>query len=273
MAHPYPHTVKSAFTLVELLVVISIIALLLAILLPSLNKARAAAQAIKCSATLRQQGLAVQLYTSDNDSHFPVMETGQASGDGNFRETWDVLLQPYLIAVMDPNGTTVGRKVTSSRNVFVCPSDSIRTSDHRSYQFNGVEDYGFGAGPNGIKLSQSRLSNWISGGTNPLFSATLSKIITPADTIEECEFSTASTFLANLSNNSANGGPYYQISPAEDGRLTNTADNPLHNGNCNYLFVDGHVEPLSPPQTNNGVQNYSGDPSQVHGKWTTDPND
>ena len=57
------------FTLVELLVVIGIIALLIAILLPSLNTARAAAQKVACLSNLRQFGLAGQLYRHDNDGH------------------------------------------------------------------------------------------------------------------------------------------------------------------------------------------------------------
>src|SRR5436309_11525355 len=61
-----------AFTLVELLVVIGIIALLVSILLPSLNRAREAAKATKCLSNLRQLGLAFVMYTNENQGRFPT---------------------------------------------------------------------------------------------------------------------------------------------------------------------------------------------------------
>ena len=61
-----------AFTLVELLVVISIIALLLAILMPSLGKARYMAQRVYCSSNVRSQYYAQILYATDNDGKFAV---------------------------------------------------------------------------------------------------------------------------------------------------------------------------------------------------------
>ena len=62
---------KDGFTLVELLVVISIIAMLVAILLPALNKARKQAQRVSCMSNVRQVGLACFTYAAENDGHFP----------------------------------------------------------------------------------------------------------------------------------------------------------------------------------------------------------
>ena len=63
---------KAGFTLVELLVVISIIALLLSILMPSMGKARKQARKIVCQSNIRQVGQAVELYKIDFNGHYPA---------------------------------------------------------------------------------------------------------------------------------------------------------------------------------------------------------
>ncbi|MCK4623837.1 MAG: type II secretion system protein, partial [Phycisphaerae bacterium] len=62
---------QKAFTLVELLVVVAIIALLVSILLPSLGLAKEAARRVTCSTNLRNLGLAANLYASENDDWLP----------------------------------------------------------------------------------------------------------------------------------------------------------------------------------------------------------
>lgn len=71
---------RDGFTLVELLVVIGIIAVVMAILLPSLSRARETAKRIKCLSNMRQLGAAVMAYTVDNEGHFPRLGSWHPQG-------------------------------------------------------------------------------------------------------------------------------------------------------------------------------------------------
>src|SRR5690242_3645959 len=67
-----PHVKRRAFTLVELLVVIGILALLVGMLLPSLAKARQAAQRVECLSNLREVSTSFRMYAMANHDHVPL---------------------------------------------------------------------------------------------------------------------------------------------------------------------------------------------------------
>lgn len=110
-----------AFTLVELLVVIGIIAVLISILLPALSKARSNANALLTLANLRQIGIGLQLYATDNGGMLPP-------GDGWM--TWFAGINPYLGAttgtnskvLQDPDAMMLGGSVHFTTNPLVMPS-------------------------------------------------------------------------------------------------------------------------------------------------------
>ncbi len=79
---PSPRSALRGFTLIELLVVVAIIALLIAILLPSLGAAREQGRATVCSNNLHQLGLATTYYADDNNGRLPYILGSDPDGDG-----------------------------------------------------------------------------------------------------------------------------------------------------------------------------------------------
>lgn len=85
---------RKGFTLIELLVVIAIIALLMAILMPALRRARDQGKATVCASNLKQIGLASRLYAEDNDNKVPRGETyGNADAD---MQVWQAIFMKYI---------------------------------------------------------------------------------------------------------------------------------------------------------------------------------
>ncbi len=88
---------RCAFTLIELLVVIAIIALLLTIILPSLNRTKMLARRLVSTSNMRQIGIAMGMYADDNKGFFP--ETTHITGDPE--ESWIYTLASYLSDIDD----------------------------------------------------------------------------------------------------------------------------------------------------------------------------
>ncbi len=131
---------KKGFTLIELLVVIAIIAMLLAILLPSLNKAKEVARKVICRSNLHQWGLIWRTYTQEYDDHFSDGESfpPDVSTQRFRRGQWIIPLRYELDArekiVICPSAKKPGTRTTGSSN-------SLVGSSNEAYEM-GIDEAG-----------------------------------------------------------------------------------------------------------------------------------
>ena len=109
---------RHGFTLVELLVVIGVVSILIALLLPALNKARAVAQQIKCAAQIRNLGQAAFQYVADNKGWLPPTWSACTANAGHTNADFVHWQGPSLFDLLYPYGIT-----TEAQRV--CPTASL----------------------------------------------------------------------------------------------------------------------------------------------------
>jgi prepilin-type N-terminal cleavage/methylation domain-containing protein len=114
---------RSAFTLVELLVVIGIIAVLIGLLLPVLSRARAQANRVACLSNIRQLGNGILMYCNDNDGYFPTCAVWDDGSYVPYPEDW-----VHWQANRNLDDSAIAKYVGRGeklKSILRCPADSF----------------------------------------------------------------------------------------------------------------------------------------------------
>ena len=135
-AHPAASRYRAVFTLIELLVVIAIIALLAAMLLPALNKARERGMSSRCLGNVKQLGQYSSMYSMEYEDYIPLA-TNNPGESYTWAPSWIPLLWRYAYPQDKSNGSDIVAALdTANSNVFVCPSFRIEENCHSGYSMN-----------------------------------------------------------------------------------------------------------------------------------------
>jgi prepilin-type N-terminal cleavage/methylation domain-containing protein/prepilin-type processing-associated H-X9-DG protein len=236
---------RKAFTLVELLVVIGIIAVLVAILLPALAKARMAAQSAVCLSNLRQCALGFQLYANDNRNVIPVSRTR----GGNIR-MWMAFLSHGYTSIDEP-----GAYIYAPRKANLCPTNRYAASDYNSTNVSneamrvGYASYTVKGGSQPIFRNGFQQTKFLDGGTS-IFTSNwwftsqrLSKLPWPA---VECVLLTdsISTHASGLDGGGHMIGTFSDLDVSDySGRI-----HLIHGKYANIAFYDGHATSMTSQQ-------------------------
>jgi prepilin-type processing-associated H-X9-DG protein/prepilin-type N-terminal cleavage/methylation domain-containing protein len=256
---------KHAFTLVELLVVIGIISILVAMLLPALNKARQQATTVQCASNMKQIGTALFMYANQSQGRLPPAYMAFASGGGPY-QYWQQSLcaQGFLPRDLWPPG---GRP-KSTPNVLVCPASTVLTDPGTGELIHNIQRGNYSANT-GISLTDVGIFGY-SDGTNPGSSrnnegARLQRVTNPGERIMvlEAGFSYLIASRVGMARTyNSTRGLYVPGSPFNQGYQwpgTYGGDAVLGrhpNKTLNILFADGHVANVSAEKLSSDWQNH-----------------
>jgi prepilin-type processing-associated H-X9-DG protein/prepilin-type N-terminal cleavage/methylation domain-containing protein len=230
---------RRGFTVVELLVVVGVLAVLAAMLMPAMNKARAAARSLRCQSQLRTIGQGFQMYATTYSNFLPPVNSyvsynaqGTSKNYGMYNAIGPYVGMPQWAGLNDPPlGNTEPEDPTRiktdsywgkykrekfTRTVFYCP-DSPKESPQPWFDVSYGESL----------YLQKPNSNSMTGGGNPKVWTNprpRGPVPQPANKIHVAD------------------GNSWHLGAIADVNITQSFDLYRHNQGTNILFLDGHVE-------------------------------
>jgi prepilin-type N-terminal cleavage/methylation domain-containing protein/prepilin-type processing-associated H-X9-DG protein len=242
---PRPATVRRAkwlagFTLVELLVVIGIIALLIAILLPSLQKARQQANTVACASNMRQLGQGMAFFVNEHKGYMAKAWFNDEPNDFSTRGIW---------GYRDPlwSWEYVTNQYLKSKLVFQCPDD-----DPNNYRGLNNDTYAFAPDdPKGDDLPASYRHNMSNYPCGPWHAMKQTQLSDPTRAIMFAESTVGPPENQNWNQlatwEGVNGfvSQSYKNNCAWNRHTRGPAREKTSAAKSNYCFSDGHVETLA----------------------------